>query len=143
MNDKPSSATPDNAFAMEKKKNSMIRLVMGFGLFLVGVITSAQPPDEALSPVEAVSMLGKGILFEPQSGDVDLGVSAPYKSEYGTLIKDAGFLKEAGYLKEGTFSIAKKERRITYFSSEQKRASTESANQFNQRFWTWFDSVKK
>ena len=60
-----------------------------------------------------------------------------------TLIKDAGFLKEAGYLKEGAFSVARKERRITYFSSEQKTASNESANQFNQRFWAWFDSVKK
>ena len=66
-----------------------------------------------------------------------------WRTKKFTLIKDAGFLKEAGYLKEGAFLIAKKEKRITYFSSEQKNASNESASHFNQRFWTWFDSVKK
>ncbi len=51
----------------------------------------SQPPDDPVSPVEAVSMLGKGILFEPQAGNVDLQVSAPYKPEYGDLIREAGF----------------------------------------------------
>ncbi len=51
----------------------------------------AQPPDQPVSPVTAVSMLDKGILFEPESGGVDLGVSAPYRPAYGDSIVAAGF----------------------------------------------------
>ncbi len=51
----------------------------------------AQAPDVPLSPAQAVSMLGKGILFEPQAGNVNLGNSAPYKPEYGDILKAAGF----------------------------------------------------
>lgn len=40
---------------------------------------------------QAVNMLGKGILLEPQSGNVNTGVSAPYKTEYGKIIKESGF----------------------------------------------------
>lgn len=52
---------------------------------------SAQIPDASISPVKASSMLGKGILFEPQAGNVSIGFSAPYKPEYGDIIKEAGF----------------------------------------------------
>lgn len=51
----------------------------------------AQPPDAPISPAEAVSMLGKGILLEPQAGNVNISVSTIYKPEYGDSIKAAGF----------------------------------------------------
>jgi len=62
-------------------------------LFLVSVFTgvNSQTPDDPISPVEAVNMLGKGMLFEPQAGNVNMAISAPYKPEYGQLLKDSGF----------------------------------------------------
>ena len=60
-------------------------------LMLFAKVSFAQIPDDPISPVEAVNMLGKGILFEPQSGDVNMALSAPYKPEYGDLIKSTGF----------------------------------------------------
>ena len=51
----------------------------------------SQAPDDPITPAEAVNMLGKGILFEPQAGDVNMAISAPYKPKNGQLIKDTGF----------------------------------------------------
>gem|GEM_PF-5122881 len=71
---------------MMPMKKGLVIFLIWFPFFL-----AAQPPDDPVTPVEAVSMLGKGILFEPQAGDVDFGISAPYKPEYGDFIRDAGF----------------------------------------------------
>ena len=65
-------------------------LILLLALFIAKESFS-QIPDDPISPVEAANMLGKGILFEPQSGDVDMLISAPYKPEYGDLIKSTGF----------------------------------------------------
>jgi len=46
---------------------------------------------DPISPVKMVNLLGKGMLFEPQAGTVDLAISAPYKPEYGQLLKDLGY----------------------------------------------------
>ncbi len=51
--------------------------------------TSAQ--NAPIAPVKAVNMLDKGMLFEPQAGNVNMAISAPYKPEYGQLLKDTGF----------------------------------------------------
>jgi hypothetical protein len=70
----------------------MIKIILAI-LFFINVFTlvKSQTPDDPISPVEAVNMLGKGMLFEPQAGDVDMAISAPYKPEYGQLLKDSGF----------------------------------------------------
>ena len=62
--------------------------MLGFS-FVVSAI--AQAPDPPISPAQAVSMLGKGILLEPEAGNVKLGFSAKYKPAYGDTIKNAGF----------------------------------------------------
>jgi hypothetical protein len=69
----------------------MKKVVLTFLGSLLLTWSFAQAPDKPISPVEAASMLGKGILFEPQAGDVNLGNSAPYKPKYGDIIKAAGF----------------------------------------------------
>ncbi len=69
-------------------KKTFFFLILNF-LFLLHL--PAQTPDVAISPVKAVSMLGKGILFEPQAGNVNIGFSAPYKPAYGDSIKQTGF----------------------------------------------------
>ena len=69
-------------------KNTILAYLSVFILF-AGFL-KAQTSDP-VTPVEAVNMLGKGMLFEPQAGNVDLAISAPYKPEYGQLLKDAGF----------------------------------------------------
>ncbi len=58
-------------------------------LFLLSVF--AQTPDAPVSPAQAVSMLGKGILMEPQAGNVNLGVSAPYKAAYADTLAANGY----------------------------------------------------
>lgn len=55
--------------------------------FLLVVTVSAQAPDAPISPVEAVSMLGKGVLMEPQAGNVDISFSAKYEPTYGDTPK--------------------------------------------------------
>ncbi len=52
---------------------------------------AAQAPDAPISPAEAVSMLGKGILMEPQAGNVEIGFSAKYKPALGDSIVAAGY----------------------------------------------------
>ncbi|NPA35561.1 MAG: cellulase family glycosylhydrolase [Chlorobi bacterium] len=69
-------------------RHNLIVLLMMF--FIINT-SKAQTSDDPISPVQAVNMLGKGMLFEPQAGDVDLVISAPYKPEYGQLLKDSGF----------------------------------------------------
>jgi hypothetical protein len=44
-----------------------------------------------ISPVKMVNLLGKGMLLEPQAGAVDLAISAPYKPEYGQILKDLAY----------------------------------------------------
>ena len=58
---------------------------------MIATLLWAQPPDDAIPPAMAVNMLNKGMLFEPQAGNVDIGFSAPYKPEYGQILKDCGF----------------------------------------------------
>ena len=65
-------------------------LIQLSALIFFTISLKAQTSDP-VSPVEAVNMLGKGMLFEPQAGNVDIGLSAPYKPEYGQILKDAGF----------------------------------------------------
>ncbi len=71
-------------------RSLFITLIFFFDILLFQVL-SAQIPGDPISPAEAVSMLGKGILFEPQAGDVDMQISAKYKPGHGDLIKNNGF----------------------------------------------------
>ena len=64
-------------------------LTVFISLFVLAL--SAQTPDPPLSPAQAVSMLGKGILMEPQAGNVNIGFSAPYKPAYGDSLVAAGY----------------------------------------------------
>ncbi len=66
-------------------------LLILLNIILLPLFVFSQIPDKPISPVEAINMLGKGILFEPQSGDWNGNISAPYKSKYGDIIKDTGF----------------------------------------------------
>lgn len=59
-------------------------------------------------------------------------------------IKDAGLLQQPGYLKEGMFTYKELsgDKVFGYFEGEQRNASSENAEKFNDRFWSWFDTVK-
>jgi hypothetical protein len=61
-----------------------------------------------------------------------------------TQIKDAGLLKEPGYLKEGMFTFKEQsgDKIFGYFEGEQRNATSDKAEKFNNRFWVWFDTVK-
>ena len=69
----------------------MEKLLISILIFLISVGIYAQTSSDPIPPVQAVNMLGKGMLFEPQAGSVDFAISAPYKPKYGQLLKDSGF----------------------------------------------------
>ncbi len=59
-------------------------------------------------------------------------------------IKDAGLLQQPGYLKEGMFTYKEQggDKVFGYFEGEQRNATSDNAEKFNNRFWSWFETVK-
>lgn len=64
-----------------------------------------------------------------------------FETEEMVLIKDAGLMREARYLLEGDFIATGDGQDIAMLDSEQKKASSASAEKFNDIFWSWFETV--